>query len=238
MITVKQYKIFKTTSLQAIICCLALCLFIFSANISATTHDLIKNQIHQYIKTHIKPEPNKKIEIIVNQIDKRKKLPQCLTPLKINLAGKQTIRRNNTVSVVCEQQWKFYTAVRVKTLMSIVTATENLSPGTRLTTDNLQMQYFDVSTLRGETSLDIVSIRGSRVKRHVQQGRPLLSNLICLVCKGDPVTLYVRNKHLSIKSSGTALSDGSIGQTIAAKNNSSGRRVEGTVVAVGEIEIN
>jgi len=204
----------------------------------ASTHNLVKVKIHKYIKTQIEPNPNKKIKIIVNSIDKRKKLASCSTPLQISLAGKKTVSRNNTVSVICQQQWKIYVAVRVQTLMSVVTASHNLSPGTRLNSDNLTMRDYDVSTLRGETSLSIDEIIGSRVKRHVQQGRPLLSNLICLVCKGDPVVLYVRNNHLSIKSSGTALSDGSIGQKIAAKNNSSGRRVEGIVVAVGEIQIN
>ncbi len=237
MITFKQTKILKTTKFGIV----TLCALMFSINLSATTQSTqstVENKIHQYIRTQIEPNPNKKIEIIVTPIDKRRKLTQCLTPLEINLAGKQSIRRNNTVSVICKDQWKLYVSVRVKTLMAIVTATNNLSPGTRLSEDNLQMQYFDISTLRGETTLSIAAVVGSRVKRHVQQGRPLLSSLICLVCKGDPVSLYVRNNHLSIKSSGTALSDGSMGQIIAAKNNSSGRRVEGRVVAVGEIEIN
>jgi len=205
---------------------------------SATTQNIVKNKIHEYIKTQIEPKPNKKIKIIVNSIDKRKNIDQCVTPLQISLAGKKALRRNNTVSVICQDQWKLYVSVRVKTYMSIVTATNNLSPGTRLSSDNLEMSFFDTSTLRGETSLSIAAVIGSRVKRHIQQGRPLLSNLICLVCKGDPVALHVRNGQLNIKATGTALSDGTMGQIIAAKNNSSGRRVEGRVVAVGQIEIN
>jgi len=237
MKTVKQTKIL-IIKISRLIAYAALVFTMLPSLSSATTQNLVENQIHKYIKTQIEPNPNKKIKIIVNPIDKRKKLAPCVTPIQITLTGKFGLRRNNTVSVVCQDQWKLYVAVRVQTLISIVTTTRNLSPGTRLSADNLTMSFYDVSTLRGETSESISSVLGSRVKRYVQQGRPLLANLVCLVCKGDPVTLYVRSGNLSIKSTGTALNDGSIGQVIAAKNNSSGRRVEGIVVAVGEIEIN
>lgn len=238
MITNNLYNYSKLLKSTPVLFFGLLIMLLLSFNLSATTKTQVENQIHHYIKTQIVAEPNKKVEIIVNSIDKRRKLAQCLTPLKIELAGKHGLKRNNTVRVNCQDQWKLFVAVRIKTLMSVVTATNNLSPGTRLSSENLQMSYFDVSTLRGEMSLDIDKISGSKVKRYVQQGRPLLSNLICLVCKGDPVTLRVKNSRLNISSPGTALTDGSMGQVIAAKNNSSGRRVEGIVVAVGEIEIN
>jgi len=239
MIGVKQRNL-TTSNVQRRLknVCVLLCLLL-TTSISANTQDSIKDKIHAYIKTQIEQTSNKKIEIIVASIDKRKKLAHCLSEIEIKLTGKhQLIKRNNTVSVSCPGQWRFFVPVRVKTLLSVVSASQNLSPGTRLSKANLSMTYYDVSTLRGELVLNIDGIVGSRVKRHVQQGRPLLSNLICLVCKGDPVTLYVRNKNLSIRSSGTALSDGGKGQSIAARNNSSGRRVEGIVVGVGEIEIN
>lgn len=238
MTCVKQRTLTASNySRQTALTIAAFCLFI-SANVFATPHESIENQIHRYIRTQIQETPTKKIEIIVTSIDKRKKLSQCANQLTITLAGKRGLKRNNTVSVTCGGQWQLYVPVRVKTLVSIVTAKQNLSPGTLLNNNNLVMKYYDVSTLHGESMLSIKSVLGSRVKRHLQQGRPLLSHLICLVCKGDHVTLYVRKNNLSIKSSGIALNDGSMGQVIAAKNNSSGRRVEGRVVAVGEIEIN
>lgn len=215
----------------------AICVLLITTNVSATTQNLIQDQIHQYIKTQIEPNPNKKIEIIVNPIDKRKKLASCPMPISIILAGKRGLSRNNTVKAECDGLWKLYVAVRVITHIPIVSATENLSPGTLLSKKNLSITYFDQSALRGEVSYDIDKIVGSRAKRYVQQGRPLLSNQVCMVCKGDRVTMYVNNASLSIKSSGTALTDGSLGQTIAARNTSSGRRVEGKVIAVGQIEI-
>jgi flagella basal body P-ring formation protein FlgA len=118
-----------------------------------------------------------------------------------------------------------------------VVSVQSLSPGTLLTQANLTIAYKDTLTLRGSTISDIGSVIGSKTKRHLQQQQPIIANNICLVCRGDPVTIYARSGNLTLKSIGKALKDGSIGQVISVKNSSSGRRIEALVVAVGEVEI-
>jgi len=72
MKTVNQTKIL-IRKISLLIAYSALAFTMLPSISSATTQNLVENQIHKYIKTQIEPNPNKKIKIIVNPIDKRKK---------------------------------------------------------------------------------------------------------------------------------------------------------------------
>jgi len=197
----------------------------------------IVSLVHTFIDHKIKSGPNEKIEITVKALDRRKKIKQCPLELVLSLPGKTRLSRNTTVEVKCPQQWKIYVPARIRRMQPVVIAVNNMSAGTLLTTSNLTLAYKDTLTLRGSTLNRLDLIVGSKTKRHVQQNQAIIANNICLVCNGDPVTIYARSGNLTIKSVGKALKDGSIGQIIAIKNNSSGRRIEAQVVAVGVVEI-
>lgn len=215
--------------------------FVLAKNVAANTmsvHEKIENQIHAYIKGKIEQSPDKKSEITISPIDRRKKLTSCGNNLAIALSSKRGIRRNNTVSVSCPNAWRIFVPVQVKTLSPVVTARQNLAVGELLTVQNLVIEYVDTSMVVGPVVYKIEDIAGSKVKRYIQGGRPLLANLICMVCKDEQVNITAKNGSLQIKSTGVALNDGSRGQKISIKNNSSGRIIEATVVAVGHAEIN
>lgn len=233
----------NTNKLQLITGC---CLLFFCSHLFAVTDNdarraeitgSVKSFIHQQLTASGSINDDEKIDISVNTIDRRKRINECSQPLTLSLAGKNKLSRNTTVEVKCEGSWKIYIAVRIKRLKPIAVAAQTLSPGTVLDPANLVIAYKDTLTLHGTIVTDISSITGSKVKRHVQQGQPVTHNIICLVCNGDPVTIYARSGNLTIKSLGTALKDGSMGQVIAVKNNSSARRIEAVVVAVSEVEI-
>lgn len=203
-----------------------------------SVHEKIENEIHSYIKAKIDKSPDKKTEIIISPIDRRKKLSFCNNNLSIALASKNGLKRNNTVSVACNGAWRIFVPVKVKTLSPVVTARKNLAVGEFLNQQNLEIKYIDTSLVIGPVVYNIEDITGSKVKRYIQGGRPLLANLICMVCKGEQVNVIAKNGKLQIKSTGLALNDGSRGQKISIKNNSSGRIIEATVMAVGQAEIN
>lgn len=219
----------------------AVCAIVLVKNVNAnpvSIHEKIENQIHNYIKAKIVKSPDKKTEIIISPIDRRKRLGQCKNELAIKLASKQGLKRSNTVSVACLGQWRIFVPVTIKTLMPVVTARQNLAVGEFLSTQNLLVEYIDTSSIIGPIVFTIDEVTGSKVKRYIQRGRPLLANLICMVCKNEQVNITAKSGQLQIKSTGVALSDGTRGQKITIKNNSSGRIVEATVVAVGHAEIN
>jgi len=56
---------------------------------------------------------------------------------------------------------------------------------------------------------------------------------VCVVCKGDQVTLSAVNNHFQIKTMARALQDGNIGESIRLVNIRSGKTVVGKVDGVG-----
>jgi flagellar basal body P-ring formation protein FlgA len=220
-------------------------LMLFSSQLVALTENEsrrleITALVKSFLQQQILATTNQveKIEISVNSIDQRLKIKKCSQPLSLSLPGKNKLSRNTTVKVNCAEIWKMYIPAQIRRLQPVVVAAQSLSAGSLLNQLNLVVAYKDILTLHGSTIADISAITGSKIKRYVQQGQAITNNLICLVCKGDPVTIYARTGNLTIKSAGTALKDGSMGQVIAVKNTSSARRIKARVVAVSEVEIN
>ena len=205
---------------------------------NVTTAPQIKQVAEDFVRAQLPATDNTKVEVTASKLDPRIKLKPCSAPLEPSLPGKTTVNRYTTVQVSCGNHWSIYVPVKVKQLKQVVVAAHNLGPGSLLDESALTLGYIDANQVRGEVVTDIARISGSKVKRHVQQGRPLLLNLICLVCKGDNVTIYARRGGLTIKSSGTALKDGTAGDSIRIKNTSSGRFINARVIAVGEVEVN
>jgi flagella basal body P-ring formation protein FlgA len=243
MNTVKQSNQIKHYMLFSILllCVSAIGAVLLAKTVNANTlntHEEIENKIHSYIKAQLLSSPQSKTEIIISPIDRRKRFIDCNKQLILTIAGKNGLKRNNTISVSCPTQWRIFVPVTIKTLMPIVVATKNLSVGDLLTSTNTSIEYLDTSLIIGQTTSELSTIIGSKVKRYVQHGRPVLSYFVCMVCKNEQVSIVARKASLQIKSAGVALSDGSLGQKISIKNNSSGRIIEATVVAVGRAEIN
>lgn len=204
---------------------------------SISIHEKIENNIHAYIKSQLKPSPYNKIEIIISKIDRRKQLSSCAQPLKFTTMGKSGIKKTNTINVSCVGHWRLFVPVTIQTLTPVVTAKQNIAIGELLTSSNTFIDYLDISRVFGQTISHTNEVIGSKSKRYIQHGRPVLINLICMICKNEQVLITAINKNLKIKSSGIALSDGSKGQKIPIRNNSSGRIIEAIVVSIGNAEI-
>lgn len=242
MNTVKQrttikYIMLKFSNVLVLSAMISIALVNNAIGQSLTDHEDIENKIHNYIKTQLTPSPYNKTEIIISQIDRRKQLASCQKPLALNIVGKRGIQRTNTINVSCVGSWRIFVPVTIKTLSPIVTAKKNLALGELLNSSNMAVTYLDTSLIIGQTVAEIKEVLGAKVKRYIQNGRPILSNLVCMVCKNEQVAITVTKGSLKIRSSGVSLSDGSKGQKISIKNNSSGRIIEAVVVAVGRAEI-
>jgi flagella basal body P-ring formation protein FlgA len=91
--------------------------------------------------------------------------------------------------------------------------------------------------LRGQYFSDIDAVIGTRTKRRIAKGSPILGNQLCFVCKGDAVSIYAKTEHLQIKTLGEAMRDGNIGESIRVKNINSNKQLEATVIGIGEVEV-
>jgi len=217
------------------------CILLLPSAVSATSFD--RNYIEQLTKqsviNYFTVEKAQKIEVVVNKIDPRIQIKPCQQALQVNIPEKNNARNLN-VKIYCADStpWHLYVPVRVSIMVPVVVAKFKLDKGAVLDESNLTIKHVDQYKLRGQPVSSIDEVSGARTKRSLTAGKFVSKKSLCFVCKGDPVTIIAKSSDFSIKTGGTALQDGAIGEKIRIKNNRSGRVVNGQVNAINKVVIN
>ncbi|WP_328705967.1 flagellar basal body P-ring formation chaperone FlgA [Aeromonas caviae] len=178
-------------------------------------------------------------DVKAGTIDERLPLTRCEDALTISLPARMEIRRNTTVYLKCEgeKSWDLYLPVRVSIQKPYVTVAVPVAKGDILSEPMLTLAYQDQSLIRGDYLTDPTALIGVRSKRELKPGQPIRLTQVCVVCKGDQVTLSAENSSMQIKTMARALQDGSFGDMIRLVNTRSGRTVQGQVSAVGSVVV-
>ncbi|MEI4937707.1 flagellar basal body P-ring formation chaperone FlgA [Aeromonas caviae] len=176
-------------------------------------------------------------DVKAGTIDERLPLTRCEDALTISLPARMEIRRNTTVYLKCEgdKSWDLYLPVRVSIQKPYVTVAVPVAKGDILSEPMLTLAYQDQTLIRGDYITDPTALIGVRSKRELKPGQPIRLTQVCVVCKGDQVTLSAENSSMQIKTMARALQDGSFGDMIRLVNTRSGRTVQGQVSAVGSV---
>ncbi|PJG60249.1 flagellar basal body P-ring formation chaperone FlgA [Aeromonas cavernicola] len=188
-----------------------------------------------FVRSQLDIPSDAKVDITVARIDERLSLTRCEHNLSISLPGKMEIRRNTVVYLKCEEEnpWDVYLPVRVSIQKPYVTVSEPISKGALLNRAQLTLAYQDQMLIRGDYLTNPDTLVGVRSKRDINPNQPIRMSQICVVCKGDQVTLTAENSRMQIKTTARALQDGSFGETILLVNMRSGKTVQGEVKAAG-----
>ncbi len=107
-------------------------------------------------------------------------------------------------------------------------------------TDDLTIERRDVRLLMGRCFASEVNVVGLRTRRMMAVGDVLSAGdieKVPVIERGDRVRVTVAVGAVMVTASGVALEDGAEGQVIGVKNDRSGKRLEGTVVARGEVRV-
>ncbi|WP_439827385.1 flagellar basal body P-ring formation chaperone FlgA [Aeromonas caviae] len=178
-------------------------------------------------------------DVKAGTIDERLPLTRCEDALTISLPARIEIRRNTTVYLKCEgeKSWDLYLPVRVSIQKPYVTVAVPVAKGDVLSEPMLTLAYQDQTLIRGDYLTDPTALIGVRSKRELKPGQPIRLTQVCVVCKGDQVTLSAENSSMQIKTMARALQDGSFGDMIRLVNTRSGRTVQGQVSAVGSVVV-
>lgn len=202
----------------------------------------ISEMAEEVVRKKIQLTSDAKLIITPQNLEGRLTPPRCYKPLAIELASDREIGRNNTVKISCnspdyDYPWQIFLSVRVEIMYPVVVASEIISSDIALSVQQLQIEYIDQYSLRGQFYADIKAVVGSKTKRRISKGAPILNSQLCFVCKGDAVSIYARSENIQIKTLGEALNDGSIGESIRVRNANSSREIEARVIGVGEVEV-
>ncbi|WP_085298153.1 flagellar basal body P-ring formation chaperone FlgA [Cognaticolwellia mytili] len=201
--------------------------------------DYLTNFIKSHVESHITAPIQGTLLIDVSQIDPRISLQACLSPLQANIPEKHN-GRNVNVKIVCsdEKPWHLFVPVKIQTIMPILVTSMRITKGTLLDNSNTEVILKDRAQIRGTVLSEAKIVIGARSKRNLSKGSAITNKNICFVCKGQPVSIIAKSAGFEIKSSGTAMRDGSLGDVISVKNDKSGRLVRGQVNAINQVIIN
>ena len=199
--------------------------------------DYLQEQAQTFVLDQLDVPLDAQAEVTAGTIDERLPLNHCEEGLTISLPAKMEIRRNTTVYLKCEgdKPWDLYLPVRVSIQKPYVTVADPVAKGDILSESMLTLAYQDQTLIRGDYLTDPSALIGVRSKRELKPGQPIRLTQVCVVCKGDQVTLSAENSSMQIKTMARALQDGSFGDMIRLVNTRSGRTVQGQVSAVGSV---
>ena len=205
------------------------------------SHQSIVSTVETYLKqTFARDGENLVIE--VTPLDHRLRLSRCdeaLTPFEPP-GGVSTGR--TTVGVSCRQPkpWSLYVSANVGVEMPVVIARRDLSRGTALEADDLELQVMDTShLLRGHfNTLDEAT--GQTLKRTLKRGQVVTPSMLLVrktVRRGEQITIQAGSGAISVRSQGKALKDGNPGDLIRVVNLSSNKELEARVVSPGLVTV-
>ncbi|MFQ3189487.1 MAG: flagella basal body P-ring formation protein FlgA [Paraglaciecola sp.] len=227
---------------RALASLVAITIFTYTGISAADENNLTKQQLiseaEQFVLSQLDPDNSKTIDVETMPIDKRVQIPACHSSLTFSSSPEALSQSNVSVKAQCDNNdWYMFIVVKATETQRVVVISSAVSPGTLLTADNTRVVNMDKKRLRRSTFADIEDVVGARIKRRVSAGRPVDPNNLCYVCKGDNVTISAGNPSMRVKTSGVALEDGRMGETIQVKNRRSNIKIYARVSSTGQVEI-
>ena len=204
-----------------------------------SVHDDIRRYAEDYVRDLVPVQPSDKLEVKAASVDTRLPLTECLGKLTADIRGAGEVKRNTHVYLQCHENpgWELFVPVRVRVLKPVVTALDPIARNTLLQAQHLSVDYQDEVLLRGDIFSNPGELVGSRSKRDLRPGQPIRSSQLCVVCKGDKVSILAQTGGLLLKTDGIAEEDGAFNDSIRVSNLNSGRKINARIVAAGQVQV-
>jgi len=166
------------------------------------------------------------------RLDSALRMPRCAVPLKAQRQGA------TTVEVACPQRWRLYVPVRLRRPQRVLVLARGVSAGEIISADALAEEIRDVSLLPGAALGEPSAAIGQMARRALAAGSVLTAAHLApprLLRRGDNVALLARRNGVEVRMPGRALGDAGAGERVSVRNSSSGRTIQGLVLADGEV---
>lgn len=225
------------------ILCILASAFIFAtvhAEQGSQSHESIGAAVREYIAQNINLPGE--YEVTLMPLDSRLSLPQCIEPLEVFKTTGLIKPGRLTIGVRCnrEKKWSIFTSAIIKNYQMVVVLSQSIQRGAIVTRQHLAIEKREVSNLREDFVTQIEQIENKQATHQLAIGTVLsLRNFVepKLIKRGDKVIISSTKPDFSIRMSGIAMADGSKGQRISVKNQSSGRIVNAIVIDAGLVAV-
>ncbi|GAB2915863.1 flagellar basal body P-ring formation chaperone FlgA [Rheinheimera gaetbuli] len=217
--------------------CFCCSLRVYSAEQSYSPEQLT-TLAQQWLNTQLVVDSTTRYQTDINSLDRRIGDKHCEQALDFRLSQPLT-QRQNTIVIRCSDtpDWQLYVPVRIDEIVETLVLRQNIATASLITADMLETTTRARRFIRGNLVTEATSVIGAKTKRSLSMGQILTFQDLCLVCKGDVVTIAIRNNGLDVSASGIAMADGSLGDMIHVQNRQSKRTITAEVVAVNRVSI-
>lgn len=223
-------------------CTLALCLS-QSANAQAPVENIeqLRSKVAQFLTDEYMKTQPVRVTVKVGNLDTRLRLAKCDQNLALVLKDPTSSGGNINVEVSCKaaSAWTILVPALARVYRPVAIASRNLDRGEIVNEGDLTTDIKDVSDFRMGFCLTADAIVGKEVKFTINKGDTFRTSALdapLVIKRGDAVSMEARAGEISVKTNGTAISDGRVGQQIRVKNNQSARIVNARVIGPGKVQ--
>lgn len=201
----------------------------------------LQNVAKEYMLAQFSHKDNDVLyEVKVSKVDKNRDYGgKCVGNLTAELVDKQ-IKRSNVVKITCSRKETPYVIsipVNVIVKRPITIALVNIAKGTIITKDMLSKEYVNENTSLSSSITNLDSIIGAKAKKDIRAGDAIKQSDLCLIAKGDLVTIEAVSNNLQIKTQGIALEEGKLSDTISVKNAKSKKVIQAIVTGPSTVRV-
>ena len=181
------------------------------------------------------------ITVNVRPLDSRINLAACASPLTTSSSGERVLGAVS-VAVRCKAPapWTVHVRATVTTTVELPVLAYAVNRGDVISHNDIEWRTQEVSRDLVGYVIDEKKIVGKEARKHLRAGNPLRSSDLIspqIVDRGQAVDLVARSSGLVVNMQGKALSNGAEGDRLLVQNLSSGKKVEGLVMASGAVLI-
>lgn len=195
----------------------------------------------QHVRDHFTGANLTLRKVTARRPDQRLQLPACTGALATK-GSADPLATRQTIQVHCkgETPWSVRVAVALEASARVATLAQSQPRGAQLAAEDLVWTDVPVEQLRNAHVSDPRLALGQALKRSARQGQILYLNMLeapKLLRRGQSLTLVSRLGGIEVRADGVALVDGAAGDIIAVRNTTSGQKLQGRVLASGQVQI-
>lgn len=214
----------------------------YSVNASGVySHLQLKQDVAKFLGDEYRKVPHERIDIAVGNLDGRLRLGQCLQPVTFSTQDQTGLGGNISVKAQCVGTitWTVHIPAQVMIYREIPVASQDIARGQSITGAHLTSALVNISSIRQGFADTPQAIIGREAKRNLGKGEVFKTTQLdspTTIRRGELVVLESIAGSIKVSSSGTAMSDGRLGQKIRVKNGSSERVISGIVKGQGLVQ--
>lgn len=210
-----------------------------SPNSYAADMSQIYNELEDYLHNELSNRYHGKIVIKPTRLDGRFKLKSCDLPYEYELPARASVGSRTTVIVSCQSpSWSMYLPVDVAVYNNAVVNVRPISRGEIINSDDLAIQKANITTLSHGFFDDMNEVIGLSATQNIKMNTVIKPRLIekpVIINRGDLVSIIGKARGFEIRTSGIAMTEGTMGSSIQVKNTTSKKIIDSTVAGPGKV---